>query len=209
MRRRQAARGRPSRPVVPFRAAVAAAFGLVALPSVAAPGFAGGGQPEVLPRSVYVPVRFELASCLRDVVILTEDGRVRSPAPGRLVSQFTFYDGIEGASPEWERLTIRGVVKAEPDAPAAGGDAADRPFRAEVVITPASIYVADRKLDLGTLARLERFRYRTDLRVPERTLRLRPEGACRPEPAASVTAGGSPPEPRVRERRRRHRDGGR
>ncbi len=154
------------------------------LADAAAPAF--GEEPETLPRSIYVPLRLEVASCLHDVVVLAEDGRVRAVAPGRLVSQFTFYSWEEGAIPAWERLTIQGWI--------ANGEAARRPFRAGIVITPASIYVADRRLDLGTLDQVSRFRSRTDLRIPERTLRLLPEGACDRGAPLEITAEGSVPE---------------
>lgn len=129
---------------------------------------------DLLPRSVYVPVRFEVAPCLEEVVIRTEEGRVRAVVPGRIVSQFTFYDRLEGATPEFERLTIEGWVGAGADA-----DAPERRrFRAGVVITPVSIYVAKKRLDLGTMERIDWFRRGVDLRVPERVLRLRPAATC-------------------------------
>ena len=134
---------------------------------------AGEEEPEVLPRSIYVPVRFEVASCLRDVVVRTEDGDVRATAPGRLVSQFTFYDSQPGANPAWERLTVEGWVEGT-----RGDDGGPERFRAAIVITPASIYIGSKRLDLELEERMQGFRWRTDLRFPERTLRLRPAGKC-------------------------------
>lgn len=151
----------------------------------AAPG-AGEEEPEVLPRSIYVPVRFEVASCLRDVVVRTDEGDVRTVAPGRLVSQFTFYDSRAGSNPEWERLTVEGWVAGTEDE-----DGGPERFRAGIVITPASIYIGEKRLDLGLDDRLAGFRWRTDLRFPERTLRLRPAGKC----DGSVTEAGRRPPP--------------
>ena len=157
--------------------------------TLASPAWAND-EPEVLPRSIYVPVRFEVASCLRDVVIRTEAGAVRAVAPGRLVSQFTFFDSRPGSNPEWERLTVEGWVEGTESED--GGPAR---FRAGVVITPASIYIGKKRLDLELEDELDRFRWRTDLRYPERTLRLRPASKCddsvtaadrhRPPPAGS------------------------
>ena len=156
----------------------------LALP--ASVGVAGASQPEVLPRSIYVPVRIEAGPCLREVVVRTEDGQVRAAVPGRLVSQFAFHDGREGPHPAWERLTVEGwIVPATGDA---DGARERRRFRAGIVITPTSIYVGSRRLDLGTLEEMERFRRRLDLRMPERTLRLRPRecsgvpGRAAPDP---------------------------
>ena len=140
--------------------------------ALAAPG-AGEEEPEVLPRSIYVPVRFEVASCLRDVVVRTDEGDVRAVAPGRLVSQFTFYDSRAGSNPEWERLTVEGWVAGTENA-----DGGPERFRAGIVITPASIYIGEKRLDLELEERMQGFRWRTDLRFPERTLRLRPAGKC-------------------------------
>ena len=143
-------------------------------------------EPEVLPRSIYVPVRFEVASCLRDVVVRTDEGDVRAKAPGRLVSQFTFYDSRAGAHPAWERLTVEGWVegtRAESGGP--------ERFRAGIVITPASIYIGGKRVDLELEERMRGFRWRTDLRFPERTLRLRPAGKCDKE--VTETARRPPP----------------
>lgn len=144
----------------------------------AAPG-AAEEEPEVLPRSIYVPVRFEVASCLRDVVVRTDGGDVRAVAPGRIVSQFTFYDSQAGSNPEWERLVVEGWVEGTESE-----DGGPERFRAGIVITPASIYVGEKRLDLKLEDRIRWFRWRTDLRFPERTLRLRPAGKC----DGSVTA---------------------
>ena len=152
-------------------------------------GPAAAQDPEVLPRSIYVPVRLEVASCLHDVVIRTQEGDIRAVAPGRLVSQFTFYDSRKRANPEWERLTVEGWVEGGRDAD--GTDGAPEPFRAVIVITPASIYVGSKRLDLGLESRMETFRRRTDLRFPERTLRLRPAREC----DENVTEAGRRPGP--------------
>jgi len=167
MQRRQAIRERSLR----HRGRPVAAWAL-AVSALASPG-AADEEPEVLPRSIYVPVRFEVASCLRDVVIRIDEGAVRAVAPGRLVSQFTFYDSRPGATPEWERLTVEGWIDGTRTA---SGD--PERFRARIVITPASIYVGRKRLDLELEDRLDEFRWRTDLRLPERVLRLRPAGEC-------------------------------
>ena len=146
------------------------------------------GNPEILARSIYVPLRIEAAPCLREVVVRSEDGGVRAVVPGRLIAQFAFHEGHEGPSPPWERLTVEGWIAA------GDGDGKEepRPFRTGIVITPTSIYVGPKRVDLATLDRMGRFRRRVDLRVPERTLRLRPrecaealrEGGRRPGPSA-------------------------
>lgn len=169
------------------------------------------GDRRLLPRSIYVPVEFEVSACLRNVVIRNDEGRVRAVAPGRLVSQFTWYEGRRGLAPEWERLTVEGEIVSppQPESPAEAGRRAGR-FRAALVITPTSIYLGSKRVDLGpgldrTLgdasdaesgARVPRLRRQADLRVPKTKLRIRPAGEC-DEPAGPVeAAAGHPPRSR-------------
>lgn len=87
------------------------------------------------------------------------------------MSQFTFCDSRVGANPEWERLTVEGWVEGT-----RGEDGGPERFRAGIVITPASICIGGKRLDLELEERMQGFRWRTDLRFPERPLRLRPAG---------------------------------
>lgn len=168
--------------------AVVGLFAALCAESAAAPSDSSD-DPEILPRSVYVPVRFEVAPCLREVVIRTEDGEVRAAAPGRIVSQFTFFDRREGAAPPWERLRIEGWIEQP-------GENGREPFRAGIIITPASIYLGRKRLDLGIEDRVGRFRRTTDLRLPERALRLQPGRECAGVPTGpAADAGRRPPLP--------------
>lgn len=210
---RTASRGRLCAALGLFALAVAggaAGASSVAGP-VAEPKAREPGDRRLLPRSIYVPVEFEVASCLRNVVIRNDEGRVRAVAPGRLVSQFTWYEGRRGLAPEWERLTVEGEIVSppQPETPAEAGRRAGR-FRAALVITPTSIYLGRKRLDLApgldrTLGdasdaesggRVPRLRRQADLRVPKTKLRIRPAGEC-DEPAGAVeAAAGHPPRPR-------------
>lgn len=190
-----------SRDRTPRRGAFAA--GLVAvLAAGAAAEAAGPEDPRVLARSIYVPVVFEVAPCLDRVVVKNDEGRVRAVAPGRLVSQFTWYGGRRGLDPEWERLTIEGEITAPAEAPDAPAAEPTGRFRAEIVITPTSIYYGRRRLALDPdLSRAggrgpkppSGFPRRTaDFRFEETELLLRPAGGCGPRtlPAASVSPAG-------------------
>ena len=200
-------RGGPCAPVALF-SFLAVAGGAAGASGVAGPvGERMAAEPadrRLLPRSIYVPVEFEVAPCLRQVVIRNGEGRVRAVAPGRLVSQFTWYEGRRGLTPEWERLTVEGEIVAapQPESPEASGRRTGR-FRAALVITPTSIYLGSRRLDLepawgrdlggdpepDSEARLPRPRKRADLRIPATKLRLRPAGDCgSPTPSVEVTA---------------------
>lgn len=191
-----------SRDRTPRRGAFAA--GLVAVLAAGALAEAAGPEdPRVLARSIYVPVVFEVAPCLRQVLVRNDEGRVRAVAPGRLVSQFTWYGGRRGLDPEWERLTVEGEIAAPAEAP---GDPAAEPagrFRAEIVITPTSIYYGRRRLALdpdlsraggGPGPRAGFPRRTADFRFEETELLLRPAGGCGPRDLAAVST--SPADPR-------------
>lgn len=205
-RNRTAPRGGPCAPAVLFSllagaGSVAEASGVVG-PTVERK-VEEPGDRRLLPRSIYVPVEFEVASCLRKVVIRNDQGRVRAVAPGRLVSQFTWYEGRSGLTPEWERLTVEGeIVSSPPESPEATGRRTGR-FRAALVITPTSIYLGGRRLDLGPAwggdlggdaepgpgTRLPRLRRRADTRLPPTKLRIRPAGDCNGQtPSVETTA---------------------
>ena len=206
-RNRTAPRGGPCAPAVLFSllagaGSAAGASGVVG-PTVERKAEEAGDR-RLLPRSIYVPVEFEVASCLRKVVIRNDQGRVRAVAPGRLVSQFTWYEGRSGLTPEWERLTVEGEIVSAPqrESPEATGGRTGR-FRAALVITPTSIYLGSRRLDLGSArdrdlggdaepglgARAPRLRRRADTRVPPTKLRIRPAGDCDgPTPSVEATA---------------------
>ena len=187
----------------PRRGAFAAGLsvGLSAALAAGAAAEAGGAEdPRPLARSIYVPMAFEVAPCLRQVLVRNDEGRVRAVAPGRLVSQFTWYGERRGLEPEWERLTVEGEIAAP--AAAAPGAPADRStgrFRAEIVITPTSIYHGRRRLALDP--DLSRGRERragfpgrgADFRYEETELLLRPAGGCGPR---TLPVSAPPPDPR-------------
>jgi len=189
----------------PRRSAFAAAGLLAALAAGALAEADGPEDPRLLARSIYVPVVFEVAPCLRQVVVENDEGRVRAVAPGRLVSQFTWYGGRRGLDPEWERLTIEGEIAAPAAAAPGAADAegAGR-FRAEIVITPTSIYYGRRRLALdpdlsrvsggGAGPRAGFPRRSADFRHEETELLLRPAGGCGPRTVAAVSA--PPADPR-------------
>lgn len=187
--------------------------GLLAALAAGAVAEAGGRpeDPRPLARSIYVPVVFEVAPCLDRVLVRNDEGRVRAVAPGRLVSQFTWYGGRRGLDPEWERLTIEGDLTAPAGAAAPEEDTAPAPaarFRAEIVITPTSIYYGRRRLALDPDLSGERGRddarptgfpgRRADFRFEDTKLLLRPAGGCprRTLPAVPSPAVRSPADPR-------------
>lgn len=196
LRQRDHGAARPRAPARGVRAA-----GLLAALAAGA-GAEAGGRPEdprPLARSIYVPVVFEVAPCLDRVLVRNDEGRVRAVAPGRLVSQFTWYGGRRGLDPEWERLTVEGDLTAPAGAAAPEAAPAERAgrFRAEIVITPTSIYYGRKRLALdpdlsgGGGRRAERPagfpRRSADFRFEDTELLLRPAGGCPPRTLAAAS----------------------
>ena len=188
----------------PRRGAFAAGLA-AALAAGAAAGAGGAEDPRPLARSIYVPVAFEVAPCLRQVLVRNDEGRVRAVAPGRLVSQFTWYGGRRRLEPEWERLTVEGEIAAPAAAAPGAPDARSTGrFRAEIVITPTSIYHGRRRLaldpDLSRTSGRERRagfpRLAADFRYGETELLLRPAGGCGPETLPVSAASAPPADPR-------------
>lgn len=191
----------------PRRGAFAAGLsvGLSAALAAGAAAEAGGAEdPRPLARSIYVPVAFEVAPCLRQVLVRNDEGRVRAVAPGRLVSQFTWYGERRGLEPEWERLTVEGEIAAPAAAAPGAPDARSTGrFRAEIVITPTSIYHGRRRLALDPdLSRTGGHgprqpsgfpRRGADFRYEETELLLRPAGGCGPR---TLPVSAPPPDPR-------------
>ncbi len=190
-----------------FAAGLSAGLPAALAAAALATGADGAEDPRPLARSIYVPVAFEVAPCLRQVLVRNDEGRVRAVAPGRLVSQFTWYGGRRRLEPEWERLTVEGEIAAP--AAAAPGAPADRStgrFRAEIVITPTSIYHGRRRLALDPdLSRTSGPgprqpsgfpRLAADFRYGETELLLRPAGGCGPQTLPVSAASAPPPDPR-------------
>ena len=186
-----------------FAAGLSAGLPAALAAAALATGADGAEDPRPLARSIYVPVAFEVAPCLRQVLVRNDEGRVRAVAPGRLVSQFTWYGGRRRLEPEWERLTVEGEIAAP--AAAAPGAPADRStgrFRAEIVITPTSIYYGRRRLALDPDLSRDRERragfprLAADFRYGETELLLRPAGGCGPETLPVSAASAPPADPR-------------
>lgn len=147
----------------------------LALPAVLAlfvPAAFGDDDGEALNRSFYVPVEFRLCEHLEDAVLYRDEEPV-AHLPGTHVFQFTFYPALKRLEPEWERVRVEGTHDGEP-------------FRTEVVVTPSSVYIGNKKIDLQTDARIARLRHRIDIRHETVTLSLRCAASC-----ARTKAGGA------------------
>jgi hypothetical protein len=119
---------------------------------------AAGGDP--LARSLYVPVEIRLCEHLKDAVLYRGDEPLRR-LPGKQVFQFTFFPALSRIEPELDRVVVEG-----------------QGFRTELIVTPASVYVGTKKIDLDVGGQLAHLRHHTDTRHETVKLTLRCPTAC-------------------------------
>jgi hypothetical protein len=124
---------------------------------------------DALSRSLYVPLEFRVCEHLRGATLYRDNEPLRT-LPGKQVFQFTFYPGLNRIEPELERVRVEGEG-----------------FRTEVIVTPASVYVGNRKIDLNVEGQLSRLRNHVDTRHETVKLTLRCGDACARTAATSVS----------------------
>ena len=129
-------------------------IGTVGVLLLAASGEAG------LARSLYVPVEVRLCEHLDDAVLYRGDEPLRR-LPGKQLFQFTFFPALSRIEPELERVYVKG-----------------QGFSTELIITPAAVYVGDKKIDLDVERQLARLRHHADSRHETVKLTLRCGDAC-------------------------------
>jgi hypothetical protein len=119
---------------------------------------------EALNRSFYVPVQLNVCEHLEGAVLFHGDEPL-TKLPGSHVFQFTFFPALKRIEPELERVRVEGRDEGES-------------FRMEIVVTPASIYVGDRKIDLDLEGQMRELRHHVDARHEPVTISLRCAHAC-------------------------------
>jgi hypothetical protein len=128
-----------------------------------------GAEGDALSRSLYVPLELKVCEHLRGAVLYREDEPLRE-LPGRQVFQFTFFPSLNRIEPEFERVRVVGEG-----------------FRTEIVITPASVYVGNKKIGLDVEGHLHRLRHDADSRHEPVKLTLRCGEACARTPAPTAS----------------------
>jgi len=124
---------------------------------------------DALSRSLYVPVELRVCEHLRGAVLYRDDEPLRS-LPGKQVFQFTFFPALNRIEPELEQVRVEGEG-----------------FRTELVITPASVYIGNKKIDLDLERQLDRLRHHVDSRHETVKLTLRCGEACSKAAAPAVS----------------------
>jgi hypothetical protein len=115
---------------------------------------------DALSRSLYVPVELRVCEHLRSAVLYRDDEPLRS-LPGKQVFQFTFFPALNRIEPELERVRVEGEG-----------------FSTELIITPTSVYVGNKKIDLDVEGQLGRLRHHVDSRHETVKIALRCGEAC-------------------------------
>lgn len=136
------------------------ALALVSVSTVS--GFAG--DERLLNRSFYVPLRFDFCEHFEEPV-LYRDGAAIQELPGTHVFQFTFYPKLKRLEPALERVRIDGLKHGER-------------FKTEVVVTPASVYIGSKKIELDLEGQMEAMRKSIDVRHEPVELTLRCDDSC-------------------------------
>lgn len=124
---------------------------------------------DALSRSLYVPVELRVCEHLRSAVLYRGDEPLRS-LPGKQVFQFTFFPALNRIEPELERVRVVG-----------------EDFSTELIVTPASIYVGNKKIDLEVDGQMDRLRRQIDSRHETVKLMLRCGEACSRTTAPAVS----------------------
>jgi hypothetical protein len=122
---------------------------------------------DALSRSLYVPIEIRICEHLQGAVLYRDSEPLRN-LPGKQVFQFTFFPALNRIEPELERVRVEGES-----------------FRTELIITPASVYVGNKKIDLDLEGQMEGLRRHADSRHETVKLTLRCSQACsRTSPSA-------------------------
>jgi hypothetical protein len=111
-------------------------------------------------RSLYVPVQIEVCEHLKGAVLYRDEEALRA-LPGKQVLQFTYFPQLQRIEPELERLRVEG-----------------KGFRTELIVTPFSVYVADKKIELDAEGQIARLRRHQDARHETVTLSMICGEAC-------------------------------
>ncbi|HXV63667.1 MAG TPA: hypothetical protein VEK15_23405 [Vicinamibacteria bacterium] len=119
----------------------------------------------VLPRSIYLPIEFDLCEHLHDAV-LYEGTEAVSSLPVKRIFQFTYYPTLERIEPIRTDIEIVGIK-----------DDGER-FMGKLAVTPWGVFTAKEKveLDMGELE--SKLRHKIDVRYDTMTLRFRCEDRC-------------------------------
>jgi hypothetical protein len=123
-------------------------------------------EPELLPRSLYLPFEFTLCEHLQKAVLYQDDQAVAS-MPARRVFQFTYYPDLEKLLPEVVQVRVEGSYVG-----------VDAPFVAKLAITPNGIHTAHHTKGLDTGKSVLKQRHRIDIRLKPRTLTLKCDRFC-------------------------------
>jgi hypothetical protein len=124
---------------------------------------------DALSRSLYVPVELRVCEHLKGAVLYRDEEPLRS-LPGKQVFQFTYFPAMNRIEPELERVRVEGEG-----------------FRTELIITPASVYVGNKKIDLDVEGQMEHLRRHVDSRHDTVKLTLRCSQACSRTTARAVS----------------------
>ncbi|HSF17164.1 MAG TPA: hypothetical protein VLK65_16560 [Vicinamibacteria bacterium] len=118
-----------------------------------------------LPRSIYLPIEFDLCEHLHDAV-LYEGTEAVSSLPVKRIFQFTYYPSLERIEPIRADIEIVGIK-----------DDGKR-FVGKLAVTPWGVFTAKEKVELDMGELLSKLHRKIDVRYDTMTLRFRCEDRC-------------------------------
>lgn len=150
---------------------IAGIMGLAAL-AISTPGASKDNLDQALSRSIYVPVQLKVCEHLKGSILYRGEEPL-TELPGTHVFQFTFFPRLKRIVPELERVRVQGRDGEEN-------------VRTEMVVTPATVYVGDKKIDLDLDKEMRELRRHIDVRHEPVIITLRCAHACGKTPSEDV-----------------------
>ena len=129
--------------------------------------FAAGrdDRDDLLPRSLYLPIEFELCEHLHDAV-LYQGGQAVSHMPAKRIFQFTYYPKLGRMAPVRTDVEVAGLRDDGEE------------FLAKLAITPWGVFTANHKIELDLEEQLARMKYKIDVRYKAIPLKLQCDDSC-------------------------------
>lgn len=124
---------------------------------------------ELLNRSIYLPVEFQVCEHLGDAVFYQDDALV-AKMPAKRIFQFTYYPELDQILPQVVPVRIEGRYLESGEA-----------FVAKLAISPTGVHSAHRTRETDVLRQVEKQKGKIDVRLKEKAILLRCPRFCKRE----------------------------
>ena len=121
---------------------------------------------ELLNRSIYMPMEFQLCEHL-DSAVFYENDLLTSTMPAERIFQFTYYPDLGVVLPEQVSVRVEGTYKED-----------DEPSVAKLAVTVDGVRSAKRFRSAGTKEQVKKKLHKVDFRLKPKTLKLKCKRYC-------------------------------